>query len=622
MSDAQNSGATFCVTVNEEERVLNESPEVSRQPGSRNSVAKDWLRALEMTAPISANPQRILPRIIEALAEKGPDVPALLSARESMNYGRLVESANRYARWTRESGLEKGDIVGLMMPNRPEYMAIWLGLTSVGVVVALLNTQLRGHSLAHCIDLVAPRHIIVAAELVDQFRSAMDQLQFRPKVWSDGTGEFAAIDQALQQFSGDPLTSNESPQVTIADRALLIYTSGTTGLPKAAQVSHRRLLEWSFWFAGLMDTGPDDRMYNCLPMYHSVGGIVAPGAVLVRGGSVVIRDKFSAQQFWNDVVEWDCTLVQYIGELCRYLLNAPADAREQAHRVRLCCGNGLAGDVWEKFRHRFAIPRILEFYASTEGNVSLYNVEGKIGAIGRVPSFLAHRFPLALVRFDSAAGEPLRDEQGFCVRCAKNEVGEAIGRIPSGSSHPGSRFEGYTSDAESERKILRDVFERGDAWYRTGDLMRIDESGYFYFMDRIGDTFRWKGENVASSEVAAAMTAFSGIIEASVYGVHLPASEGAAGMATIVANKALDLLQLREHLARRLPNYARPVFLRITDKIEPTPTFKHTKIDLRREGYNPCSTSDPIYFDHPGEQAFIRLDRALYDQISAGKVRL
>ena len=205
------------------------------------------------------------------------------------------------------------------MSNRPEYMAIWLGLTSVGVVVALLNTHLRGHSLAHCIDLVAPRHIIVAADLVGQFQSAADQLQFRPKFWSHGSGEFASIDQALQRFSHEPLTSAERPQVTIADRALLIYTSGTTGLPKAAEISHRRLLEWSFWFAGLMDTGPHDRMYDCLPMYHSVGGIVATGAVLVRGGSVVIRDKFSSHQFWDDVVEWDCTLVQYIGELCRYL---------------------------------------------------------------------------------------------------------------------------------------------------------------------------------------------------------------------------------------------------------------------------------------------------------------
>ena len=588
---------------------------------SGRSVAKDWLRALEMTAQIDAYPDHTLPRVIAALAEQAPDAPAVLSAGESLTYRQLAEGANRYARWAHESNLRKGDIVGLMMPNRPEYLSIWLGLSSVGILVALINTHLRGPSLAHCIDLVAARHIIVAAELINQFRSAMSEMQSRPKVWSRGGGDFAAIEPTLDQLSGAPLTEAERPDVALADRALLIYTSGTTGLPKAANVSHRRLLQWSFWFAGLMDAGPSDRTYNCLPMYHSVGGVVAPGSVLVRGGSVVIRDKFSAQEFWHDVIKWDCTLVQYIGELCRYLLNAPRDRCEQQHRIRICCGNGLAVDVWEKFQHRFAIPRILEFYASTEGNVSLYNVEGKVGAIGRVPSFLSHRFPLALVQFDSSTGEPTRDERGYCVRCAQYEIGEAIGRISDGP-HPGGRFEGYTSNTESERKVLHNVFELGDIWYRTGDLMRMGEGGYFYFVDRIGDTFRWKGENVATSEVAVAVAAFPGIVEACVYGVHVPATEGAAGMATIVSPNVPDLRRLREHLVNRLPDYARPVFLRVTDNIEATATFKQSTITLKSEGYNPGSTSDPIFFYSSKEQAFVRLDLALFEQINTGKIRL
>ena len=233
------------------------------------------------------------------------------------------------------------------------------------------------------------------------------------------------------RLSAEALADAERRTVTIADPALLIYTSGTTGLPKAAYVSHRRVLEWSFWFAGLMDFGPDDRMYDCLPLYHSVGGVVATGALLVRGGSVLIRDKFSAQRFWDDVADRGCTLVQYIGELCRYLVNAPQHPKERAHRLRLACGNGLQADIWEKFQQRFAIPRILEFYAATEGNFSLYNVEGKVGAIGRVPSFLAHRFPLRLVRFDAVAAAPVRDARGFCIRCATNEIGEAIGNATS-----------------------------------------------------------------------------------------------------------------------------------------------------------------------------------------------
>jgi fatty-acyl-CoA synthase len=359
-------------------------------------------------------------------------------------------------------------------------------------------------------------------------------------------------------------------------------------------------------------------MYDCLPLYHSVGGIVATGAVLVRGGSVVIREKFSAGEFWDDVVNWDCTLFQYIGELCRYLANAPEQPREKQHRLRLCCGNGLRADVWQKFQDRFAIPKILEFYAATEGNVSLYNVEGKVGAIGRVPSFLAHRFPLALVKFDPATHEPIRGDSGLCVRCATGEAGEAIGRIRDGAAE----FEGYTDAEASQRKILRDVFERGDAWYRTGDLMRADARGYFYFVDRIGDTFRWKGENVATSEIAAALAAFPGIAEATVYGVPVPGTEGAAGMTALVVDGTLDLPELRKHLARLLPPYARPLFLRIQDRIAVTATFKHQKTELVREGFDPAASGDAIYFDDPSQQAYVRIDGALFDKLQAGAVRL
>jgi fatty-acyl-CoA synthase len=423
-------------------------------------------------------------------------------------------------------------------------------------------------------------------------------------------------------FPGETLTPVDRRAVTIADRALLIFTSGTTGLPKAANVNHRRLLQWSFWFAGLMNTGPGDRMYDCLPMYHSVGGVVATGAVLAHGGSVLIREKFSARRFWDDIVDRDCTLVQYIGELARYLLNAPKAPRERAHRLRICCGNGIRSDVWERFQKRFAIPRILEFYASTEGNVSLYNVESKVGAVGRIPPFLASRFPLVLVKFDAAAGEPVRDADGFCTRCGVNEIGEAIGRIPRDSLQSGVAFEGYTERRGTEQKILHDVFEPGDAWFRTGDLMRSDEAGFFYFVDRIGDTFRWKGENVATTEVAAAITAFPGVKDANVYGVRVPGREGAAGMAAIVTAGTLDLAEFRNHLARQLPAYARPPFLRITPRLAATATFKHTKSDMQREGFDPTATSDPIYFDDPASKAFIRLDGALYAGLANGKVRL
>ena len=601
---------------------LIEAEQARPRTGGKDSALRDWVRALEATAPIAGNPQRILPRVIEELAETRGDAPALLSAHEHLTYRALNERANRYGRWALEQNLGKGDTVCLIMPNRPEYMAIWLGITKVGGVVSLINTNLRGSALAHCLDIVAPKHIVVAAGLGDEVRAALASMASRPKIWSHGSDDFACIDRAIEKLPGGKLSEAERRDVTTADRALHIYTSGTTGLPKAANVSHHRLMQWSFWFAGLMNTGPDDRMYDCLPLYHSVGGVVATGAVLVRGGSVVIRDKFSAREFWDDVVNWDCTLFQYIGELCRYLANAPEQPREKQHRLRLCCGNGLRADIWQKFQDRFAIPKILEFYAATEGNVSLYNVEGKVGAIGRVPSFLAHRFPLALVQSDPATQQPIRDESGLCIRCATGEVGEAIGRIHDGATHAAAEFEGYTDAEASQKKILRDVFERSDAWYRTGDLMRADTSGYFYFVDRIGDTFRWRGENVATSDVAAAITAFPGISEATVYGVPVPGTEGAAGMAALVADGTLDLIELRKHFARVLPAYARPLFLRIQDRIAVTATFKHQKAELVREGFDPTASGDVIYFDDPLRQAYVRVDGALFDKLQTGAARL
>src|SRR5262249_34931680 len=257
----------------------------------------------------------------------------------------------------------------------------------------------------------------------------------------------------------------------------------------------------------------------------------------------------------------DCTLIQYIGEICRYLVNTPARAGQSEHRVRLACGNGLRPDVWETFKTRFRIPHILEFYAATEGHVTLFNYEEKGGAIGRIPPFLVHRLPTMLIRLDPQTQEPLRDEHRRCVPCAADEPGEAIGRIRSTSADLTGRFEGYTSRQDTERKILHDVVEAGDAWFRTGDLMRRDAKGFFYFVDRIGDTFRRKGENVSSSEVAEVLTGFPGIAEATVYGVAVPETDGRAGMAALVCDEILDLPALRRHLAERLPAYARPLFL-------------------------------------------------------------
>jgi fatty-acyl-CoA synthase len=593
-------------------------------PGdSSMAAAQAWRRALELTAPIERNPIVTVPIVIDRLADRFGESPALMSEHETLSYRGLAERGLAYAGWALGQGIVPGDVVCLLLPNCPDYLAIWLGITRVGGIVALINTNLIGAALTHCLGIVAPRHVIVGKTLLDTFAEARQSLDPSVRCWAHGSDglDFPRIDQATAT-GGAPTTADlQARAPALRDRALYIYTSGTTGLPKAASVSHFRLMQWSHWFAGLIDTTPDDRMYDCLPLYHSIGGVVATGATLVGGGAVVIRERFSASRFWGDVVENRCTLFQYIGELCRYLVNAPPHPREAEHRLRLCCGNGLSAGVWEPFQQRFRIPRILEFYAATEGSFSLYNCEGKPGAIGRIPPFLAHRFPVALVKHDVETGEPLRGEDGFCVRCAADEPGEAIGKIADGGDG-GGQFEGYTDRDASERKVLRDVFAGGDGWYRTGDLMRRDRGGYYYFVDRIGDTFRWKGENVSTTEVAEVIAACPGVAEAVVYGVAVPGAEGRAGMAAIVPAGDFDLTVLRRYVAKRLPEYARPLFLRLREVIEATGTFKPQKQELMRDGFDPSVTGDAIYFDDRPHGAFVRLDPAFHQRLQNGQLCL
>jgi fatty-acyl-CoA synthase len=302
-------------------------------------------------------------------------------------------------------------------------------------------------------------------------------------------------------------------------------------------------------------------------------------------------------------------------------LKAPPSQFETTHRLRLACGNGLRGDIWEAFQGRFSIPQVLEFYAATEGNFSLYNVEGKPGAIGRIPPLLAHRFPAVIVKLDAELGTPVRDAGGLCIACARGELGEAVGRIGT-ADEGGGRFEGYTDTAETEKKILRDVLVKGDAWFRTGDLMRLDEQGYFHFVDRLGDTFRWKGENVATSEVNDALRDYPGVVDATTYGVVVPGTDGRAGMAAVVVDDRFDFRDLARHLARRLPAYAHPVFIRISARLDTTETFKQKKHQLTREGFDPRMVDDRLFFREPESGAYRPLDTAIHARIAGGAIRL
>jgi fatty-acyl-CoA synthase len=592
----------------------------SQQRRGKPSAAKSWLKAIELTSRIDANPDRLFADVVEDWAEREPDRPSLISDIEAFTYRTLAERINRYARWALSAGIRKGDTVCLLMSSRPDYLAAWLGITRVGGVVALINTRLVGASLSHCINVADAGHIVLAADLVDVFETAVPHLKRAPKIWIHGDNtNSAGIDTVLDAMEASPLSATERRGVSIDDRALLIYTSGTTGMPKAASVSHRRILNWGGWFAGLTDASMDDRLYDCLPVYHSVGGIVAPCSMLSAGASVVIADKFSGSHFWQDIARWDCTLFQYIGELCRYLLQGPVCEFETSHRLRLACGNGLRGDIWQAFQARFAVPQILEFYAATEGNFSLFNVEGKPGAIGRIPPLLAHRFPAAIIRLDAELGMPVRNQDGLCIPCVSGEVGEAVGRIGS-AGEGGGRFEGYTDAAETEKKILRDVLAPDDAWFRTGDLMTRDEGGYFHFVDRVGDTFRWKGENVATSEVNQAVMDYPGVVDATTYGVKIPGADGRAGMVAVVSGAGFDLAGLQSPLARRLPAYACPVLVRLRAALDITETFKQKKQELVREGFDPNVVRDPLFFLDAG--AYRPLDADAYARIVDGSIRL
>jgi fatty-acyl-CoA synthase len=594
------------------------TPAPNRDPVA--TPAQAWLRALETTAQATRDPERILPRAVSEWASKYGDALALINDRERFSFRALEARMNQYSRWALSMGVTAGETIALMMGNRPEYFAIWLGLTQVGAIAALIGPDLRAPAVAHALTVARVRRVITAAECADICVKAIAGLNYpiEISIYGQGRSDLHRIDLAVSQQNGHALSEDERRPVTLADRALRIFTSGTTGLPKAAEVSHRRLIVWSHWFAGLAGLTASDRLYNCLPMHHSVGGVVAVGAPLVFGGSVVIAERFSVRSFWEDVARWDCTAFQYIGELCRYLIAAPIRSEETPHRLRLAIGNGLSEDVWRTVVDRFGPLRILEFYASTEGNVWLYNVEGKIGSVGRVPPYLALRDPIALARFDYNSQMPVRTADGFCSRCADGEIGEALGRI---SEDPGARFEGYSEPVETERKTLRDVFKAGDAWMRTGDLMRRDPDGFYRFVDRIGDTFRWKGENVATFEVATVLRGCPGVEEAVVYGVSVPSADGRAGMALLKIDGHFDFDVLVQRL-ETLPPYARPLFLRLAREIETTETFKLNRRVYVEQGFDPECVADPLYVFERAQQAYVPLDASRHEAIRNGAMRL
>jgi fatty-acyl-CoA synthase len=577
-------------------------------------------RLIRRVGKIKPNSPNTVADIIEHWAEKRPNNVAIWFEDQKYTYREYDAHANRYARWAQSIGLKKGDAVALLMENRPEYLFAWTGLIKIGVTVALINTNLRERALAHSLAISGAKHLILGAELADSYASATKDQHEKLTVWTTGGAIQGTenLDKALATQSDATLPKDVRKGLTAGDKCFYIYTSGTTGLPKAANMSHLRIQTMMHSFASAMKSTERDRMYVVLPLYHSAGGVCAIGSVLTVGGAIVLRRKFSATQFWDDCVKYRATQFEYIGELCRYLLNTPPHPLERKHTLRVIMGNGLRPEIWPAFKARFKIPRIIEFYGATEGNVALVNLDGRVGSVGRIPNYMRNALPTRLVLFDVEHEHPVRGADGFCIECKPHQVGEAIGKI----DEERGRFEGYSKGTDTEKKILRDVFAKGDAWFRTGDLLRRDELGYYFFVDRIGDTFRWKGENVATSEVAEAISVFPGIQEANVYGVAVPGTDGRAGMASLVIASPIDLGAFKTHLDKNLPAYARPIFLRMQGEMEVTGTFKHRKVELVKEGYDPRTVKDPLYFLNPITAHYVPLTQELHDRIVSGEIRL
>jgi len=579
---------------------------------------KRMLSAVEDVDSASTN---LLPDDIERIVDKYPDNIAFIEDEREWTYREFDDYANRVAHWALGEGGKPGDTVAIFVRNRLEYVAVWFGLSKIGMIPALINYQLRAAALAHCVKISHSKLVIVDHELVDAWDSAKDKLP-------DGLLPFGAFGKtkSLNSFDEAVATQNSTRPVrnirdgiVAGDVFMKLFTSGTTGMPKAAKITHTRSQYYMRGFVVASGATSADRVLMVLPMYHGTGGLCGVGLALTTGGAVIVRPKFSVSSFWDEAVQYKATMFMYVGELCRFLLNAPDHPKERAHQLRCIVGNGLRPEVWSKFTERFNIPKVVEFYGATEGNISMINFTNKVGAVGRTPEYMRKKSNGDLVKFDIETNTHIRGKDGFCQRTEVGEIGELIGEIRPGETR--YKYEGYEDKEASAKKVITDVYTKGDRWFHTGDLLWRDAEGYYYFADRIGDTFRWKAENVATNEVAAAITECNRVTQANVYGVAIPGYDGKAGMASLVADQDLDMEALHKHLEDALPPYARPVFLRISSESETTGTFKYKKTDLVKDGFNPSKIKDAVYMADPSTKQYIRIDAGIFEKISQEKIR-
>uniref|UniRef100_A0A8K9USY1 Very long-chain fatty acid transport protein n=1 Tax=Oncorhynchus mykiss TaxID=8022 RepID=A0A8K9USY1_ONCMY len=542
-----------------------------------------------------------LPKIFAETVRRHGDKTALIfeGTGEKWSFRQLDEYSNRVANLLLQRGFVEGDVVALFMESRSQYVGLWLGMAKIGVEAALINFNLRLEALVHCVT-------ISNAKAVLYWFVHCFLLYF---LYFDCF--------SLICFCMCLLISC----LCLTDRLFYIYTSGTTGMPKAAIVVHSRYYRMAALVYYGFGMTSDDVMYDCLPLYHSAGNIVGVGQCLIHGMTVVIKKKFSASRFWDDCAKYNCTIVQYIGEICRYLLNQPVKDIERQHRVRMALGNGLRQSIWEEFTSRFNVPQIAEFYGATECNCSLGNFGNMTGACGFNSQILPFIYPIRLVKVDEETMELTRGPDGVCIPCKPGEPGQLVGRIIQ--NDPLRRFDGYVNEGATTKKIANNVFKKGDSAYLSGDVLIMDQYGYMYFKDRTGDTFRWKGENVSTTEVEGTLSRLLDMKDVVVYGVEVPGAEGKAGMAAVAdPERSTDLDKFGKDLEKALPPYARPVFLRFLNEVNKTGTYKFQKTEMRREGFDPSITSNKLYFLDPSRGRYVELHQELYSSIISGKQKL
>lgn len=557
--------------------------------------------------------------LIRERAERFPDRPALRFESEEVTFAAYDRRVNRVANFLARRGVARGEPVAIMMENSSGMLAAEGAMGKLGAIGALVNTHVRGDGLRHVLRVSGARHLLVDAACAPAVASLRDLEGLT--VWADlPPGELPAGFRSLPDVLADASEAEpDVPKLGLGDVFLYIYTSGTTGYPKPAVVRHARFTMGGLTLGRIFDVTADDCLYAPLPLYHGESNFVGFAVALQAGACFASRRKFSAGEFLDDVRRHRATGFVYVGELCRYLLRRPPSPSDRDHRLRYAAGAGLRPDIWEEFQRRFGIARIFEMYGATEGNVSLMNRSGRAGSVGRPYPFQHEQVRLA--RFDAARDDLVRGADGFLVECEPGEAGELLGRTDRGMMH----YDGYANDAAATaRKLVRDAFEPGDSWFRTGDLLRRDRDGYFYFVDRIGDSFRWKGENVSTQEVAEALNRLPGIAESSVYGVAIPGADGRAGMAAIVLadGAAFDPGAFFRGTAETLPPYARPLFVRIASEIDVTGTLKQRKSAARDEGFDPSRIAEPLFLRDDTARTYVALTPALHAEIAAGRRRL